>query len=206
MQTYDKYQMAFVLTRVLNTGIIMSIEKNEQELQALERHVSQLTGRDHVALFNSFSGALHGALWGSGIVEGDRARALAPTETERRFMAWLGIVCDEAASESDYAVVSVTWNDLPTSESTKEAFVGVPVLVLDLTPLGFGPCAAIATNNEKIWKRAERLKIFGAFDLRTMWTQEEVDPEFEPVAQFNYRLSPLVAACARMALLSESTI
>lgn len=33
-----------------------------------------------------------------------------------------------------------------------------------------------------------------------MWTQEESETDLIPGVQFNYRLSPLVAACARMAL------
>jgi hypothetical protein len=184
----------------------MSIEKNEHELQALERHLRQLTRRAHVALFNSVTGALHGGLWGRGIVEGERARAFAPSEAERRFMKWLGITCEEVESEPDYAVVSVGWDDLSEFCRGDSTSAGPPALVVDLTPLGFGPCAALATDNEAVWKRAERLKIFGAFDLRTMWTQEEAEPGLEPAAQFNYRLSPLVAACASMALLSGSTL
>lgn len=79
-----------------------------------------------------------------------------------------------------------------------------PALVVDLTGLGFGPAAAVLTDDPAVWARAERLKIFGAYDLRTMWTQEEDSADLVPGVQFNYRLSPLVAACARMAL-SQAT-
>jgi hypothetical protein len=37
-----------------------------------------------------------------------------------------------------------------------------------------------------------------------MWTQEESEPNVRPMAQFNYRLSPLVAACVKMSLLGSN--
>ncbi|MNJ71004.1 hypothetical protein D3C77_675020 [compost metagenome] len=91
------------------------------------------------------------------------------------------------------------------NELVQEAGGHSPVSVLDFTGLGFGPAAAIASDDEQIWKKAERLKIFGAFDLQTMWTQEESEPDLQPAVQFNYRLSPLVAACVKIALLRRNS-
>jgi len=88
--------------------------------------------------------------------------------------------------------------------SSKTADVEGRTLVLDFTGLGFGPCAALAVSDVSVWKKAERLKIFGAFDLKTMWTQEESDSEIEPAIQFNYRLSPLVGACVKLTLLRRN--
>ena len=77
-------------------------------------------------------------------------------------------------------------------------------LVVDFSGLGFGPAAAMLTDDAMAWERAERLKIFGSYDLRTMWTQTAPDSGPVPGVQFNYRLSPLVAACVRLALTRAS--
>lgn len=37
----DYYNLSFILSRVLNTGTIMSIEKNEKELPGLENKVKK---------------------------------------------------------------------------------------------------------------------------------------------------------------------
>lgn len=42
----DYYNLSFILSRVLNTGTIMSIEKNEKELPGLENKVKKLTKRN----------------------------------------------------------------------------------------------------------------------------------------------------------------
>jgi len=48
------FSLSFVLSRVLNSGVIMSIEKNENELKGLEKSISKLTKAKYVALFNLY--------------------------------------------------------------------------------------------------------------------------------------------------------
>ncbi|MFC4777983.1 degT/DnrJ/EryC1/StrS aminotransferase [Paenibacillus sp. GCM10023252] len=203
----DYFSLSFVLSRVLNSGVIMSIEKNDHELKGLEKSIAKLTKTKYVSLFNSYTGAIHGALWGQDIGYGSSARLNHPSEQERKFVQWLGVhIVTEPDVESAYQSIAINWDNLGQLEQIVATVSGkAPVLVLDLTGLGFGPVAAIAANEERIWKKAERLKIFGAFDLQTMWTQEESEPELQPAVQFNYRLSPLVAACAKIALLRRNS-
>jgi dTDP-4-amino-4,6-dideoxygalactose transaminase len=154
-------------------------------------------------LVNSRSAALHAALAGQRIGHGDRISLPSPAPRDLAFLTWLGVtvtVTDEAGSGPPFAHIALdpaNAHDLP---ALARAAATAPALVVDLTGLGFGPAAAVLTDDPAVWARAERLKIFGAYDLRTMWTQEEADPELVPGVQFNYRLSPLVAACVRMAL------
>ncbi|MBW7475342.1 degT/DnrJ/EryC1/StrS aminotransferase [Paenibacillus oenotherae] len=197
------FSLSFVLSRVLNSGVIMSIEKNDHELKGLEKSIAKLTKTKYVSLFNSYTGAIHGALWGQDIRYGDSTRLDQPSDQERKFLHWLGIaLASDSHLKQAYTSIEVNADNL---ERLNQLVLGAsgraPVLILDFTGLGFGPVAAIASNDEKIWKKAERLKIFGAFDLQTMWTQEESEPELQPAAQFNYRLSPLVAACVKISLL-----
>ncbi|MEU1621691.1 degT/DnrJ/EryC1/StrS aminotransferase [Streptomyces sp. NPDC005722] len=197
----EAFDTATVLTRVLTSGVVMSIEKSDRELPGLERLLTKRTGRARAALFNSRSGALHGALAGQGIGHGDRVAARPGAgDRERAFLDWLGVAADAAApGPAPYDLVALDPGN--AHDLTRLAAAGTaPVLVADLTGLGFGPAAAVLTDDPAVWARAERLKIFGAYDLRTMWTQEEADPRLVPGVQFNYRLSPLVAACVRMAL------
>ncbi|WP_051287420.1 hypothetical protein [Paenibacillus taiwanensis] len=207
IQKEQYFPLSFVLSRVLNSGVIMSIEKNDHELKGLEKSIAKLTGATYVSLFNSYTGALHGALWGQDIVYQSTVRLELASEQEQKFLRWLGIThVSDLQTELAYTSLAVTWDNLHElnlllAAKSKRA----PVLVLDFTPLGFGPAAAIAVHDENIWKKAERLKIFGAFDLQTMWTQEESEPELQPAAQFNYRLSPLVAACVKIALLRRNS-
>lgn len=198
----EQYDTSLVLSRVLTSGIVMSIEKNDKELPALERLLTKLSGRRRAVLVNSRSAAVHAALVGQGIGHGDRAVLPAGLgDRTRRFVDWLGVAEDAAQPGSPPAFDLVTLT--PENAGTfaqRAADSTAPALAVDLTGLGFGPAAAVLTDDERIWTRAERLKIFGAFDLRTMWTQQEAEPGTAPGVQFNYRLSPLVAACARMAL------
>jgi hypothetical protein len=187
----NDFANSLVLARVMTSGIIMSIEKNESEVAGLARWIQGETGLSHVGLFNSVTGAIHGALWGRGIGHGDSAARRSPGERERKFLAWLGIALEDGEDES-YALVGPA--------CLHECRGGPPVVVADFSELGFGPCAALATDDELVWRRAERLKIFGAFDLRTMWTQVESAADVPVGVQFNYRLSPLVAGCVRLAL------
>ncbi|ANE46379.1 degT/DnrJ/EryC1/StrS aminotransferase family protein [Paenibacillus swuensis] len=197
------FSTSFVLSRVLNSGVIMSIEKNDHELKGLEKVIAKLTNTKYVSLFNSFTGAVHGALWGQDFDYGSTARLDQASEQERKFTKWLGVnLVSDPLAEQAYTLISVDGNNLHLLDQTVRASADLsPVFVLDFTGLGFGPVAAIAANDEQIWKKAERLKIFGAYDLQTMWTQEESAPELQPAIQFNYRLSPLVAACVKISLL-----
>lgn len=202
----NQFQTALVLSRVLNTGVIMSIEKSERELNALERTLKDLSGKNFISLFNSFTGAVHAALWGRGIVESDEATLEQASEQEQKFINWLRIKLIINTSGAAYHVLKINMQNIGDSKAlfTKASQTN-SVVVVDFTDLGFGPCAALLCTDEDIWKRAERLKIFGAYDLRTMWTQEESEMEIRPMAQFNYRLSPLVATCVKLTLAGSLT-
>lgn len=193
-----EFETSLVLARVMTSGVVMSIERNERELQSLQRLLHRLTGRRHASLTNSRTAAIHAALAGRGIGYGDEISAPALDERARAFVEWLGVglrAPRDAHDAPPFAYVDVQPGMAP------DALGGRPdeVLVLDLTGVGFGPAAAMLTDDAEVWARAERLKIFGAFDLRTMWTQAR-DDSVQPAVQFNYRLSPLVAACIRMRL------
>lgn len=194
----ELFDTATVLTRVLTTGVVMSIEKSDRELPGLERLLTKKTGRARAVLVNSRTAAIHAALAGQGIGHGDTVTVPEPDTATGRFLNWLGVSVEEQGPAA-YAYVALdSANADQLGELTRAATA--PALVVDLTGLGFGPAAAVLTDDDGIWARAERLKIFGAYDLRTMWTQEEADAALVPGVQFNYRLSPLVAACVRMAL------
>jgi dTDP-4-amino-4,6-dideoxygalactose transaminase len=187
-----EFDTALVLSRVLTSGIVMSIERNDRELPALERLLAKRYGGAKVSLVNSRTAAVHAAVAGLGYGHGDQVVLPDPPDWQRAFLGWLGI---EPVQGLGGAPV------FEYREATQEpAGFTAPALVLDLTPLGFGPAGALVTDDEAVWARAERLKIFGAYDLRTMWTQDEASPDLVPGVQFNYRLSPLVAACVRTTL------
>ncbi|MFD3544442.1 degT/DnrJ/EryC1/StrS aminotransferase [Streptomyces sp. NPDC058655] len=194
----ELFDTATVLTRVLTSGVVMSIEKSDRELPGLERLLTKQTGRAKAVLLNSRTGAVHAALAGQGIGHGDTISLPGADAETTAFLNWLGIT----ATGGGPAAYDHLALDAGNADRLAELAAGstAPALVVDLTGLGFGPAAAVLTDDPGIWNRAERLKIFGAYDLRTMWTQEEADPGLVPGVQFNYRLSPLVAACARMAL------
>lgn len=199
----DKFSTALVLTRVLNTGVIMSIEKNEKELTGLSDAISKMSGRQYVSLTNSFTAGVHTALFGQDIVYGDSAHLAQATQQEQKFIKWLGVHLNQTKIHANsYDVIRVTSENLSQlGELVKQS--ASPTLVLDFTPLKFGPCAAILTSSKSIWERGERLKIFGFADLRTMWTEKEEASHSPPAVQFNYRLSPLVASCIRISLMRE---
>lgn len=206
IQKENYFSLSFVLSRVLNSGVIMSIEKNDLELKGLEKGIAKLTNKKYVSLFNSYTGAIHGALWGQDLGYYTSTSLEHPSEQEKKFIHWLGItLISDPHIKQAYVTVEVNWDNLQQLDQIIfKASDRAPVLVLDFTGLGFGPVAAIAANDENIWKKAERLKIFGAFDLQTMWTQEESEPDLQPALQFNYRLSPLVAACVKLTLLRRN--
>ncbi|MFF8900927.1 DegT/DnrJ/EryC1/StrS family aminotransferase [Streptomyces lydicus] len=194
----ELFDTATVLARVLTTGVVMSIEKSDRELPGLERLLTKQTGRARAVLVNSRTAAIHAALAGQGIGHGDTVAVPEPDAATGRFLNWLGVSVEDQGTAAYDHVALGSANADQLGELTRDATA--PALVVDLTGLGFGPAAAVLTDDDKVWARAERLKIFGAYDLRTMWTQEEASTSLVPGVQFNYRLSPLVAACARMAL------
>ncbi|MBU9723427.1 MULTISPECIES: degT/DnrJ/EryC1/StrS aminotransferase [Bacillaceae] len=200
MDKKKQFQISFVLSRVLNSGIIMSIEKNEKEINGLEKLVAQITKLSYVSVFNSYTGALHGALNGKDIVHGDFVTLSNTSENEQKFLNWLGVFNLNNNETDAFDRISVSWDNISDFE---KVLLNHSTVVVDLTDLGFGPCAVVATDEKSVWEKSERLKIFGAFDLRTMWTQEESHPDIQPGIQFNYRVSPLVAACAKVSLIKR---
>lgn len=194
----EPYDTAMVLTRVLTSGVVMSIEKSDRELPGLERTLKKLTKRRHAVLLNSRTAAVHAALVGQGIGHGDEITQPGLDEKTTAFLAWLGVTVRDAGPAT-FDPIGLDADNLHLLAEFAAAS-SAPALVVDLTALGFGPAAAVLTDDERACAKAERLKIFGAYDLRTMWTQEEADASLTPGVQFNYRLSPLVAACLRMAL------
>lgn len=200
------FSISFVLSRVLNSGVIMSIEKNENELKGLENSVKKILNKKYAVLFNSYTGAINGALWGQDIIYGEKSYLSKPSLQEERFINWLGIdLITENNKKNSFERVYIDWDNLKDLD-TLVSSLDSDVIIIDFTGLGFGPCAALATNDELAWKKSERLKIFGAFDLKTMWTQEETELEVQPGVQFNYRLSPLVAGCVKLAILRRNQV
>lgn len=204
IQKKDYFSISYTITRVLNTGIVMSIEKNEKELRGLKRQLEKLSNRKYCILFNSNNASLHGALWGLGYVYGDKINLLNLSRDEYRFIKWLGLDNDVRNSPVSLKRVRINWNNINDIESLLEDKKSNKVIQIDFSDLSFGPCAAILTNDEIIFKKAERLIIFGAFDLKTMWTQQESENDIEPALQLNYRLSPLVGACVKLAILRRN--
>ncbi|MFI2431548.1 degT/DnrJ/EryC1/StrS aminotransferase [Streptomyces sp. NPDC018693] len=198
----ELFDTATVLTRVMTSGVVMSIEKNDRELPGLERLLTKRTGRAEAVLVNSRSAAVHSALAGQGIGHGDTVHRPGLDAKDTAFLAWLGVRVSDDAPEGTVPAFDDIALDAENAHRLTElaAASTAPALVVDLTPLGFGPAAAVLSDDPAIRSRAERLKIFGAHDLRTMWTQQEDAADLVPGVQFNYRLSPLVAACVRMAL------
>ncbi|MGW4651713.1 DegT/DnrJ/EryC1/StrS family aminotransferase [Kitasatospora sp. NPDC004289] len=203
----ELFDTAVVLTRVLTSGTVMSIEKSDRELPGLERQLTKITGRRKAVLVNTRTAAVHAALTGQEIGYGDTAVLPGLDGPTAAFVSWLGVTVREAGETPSFVQISLDGHNAHRLGELARtgAAAGAPALVVDLTGLGFGPAAAVLTDDPRVWARAERLKIFGAFDLRTMWTQEEESTELVPGVQFNYRLSPLVAACARLALLQAAT-
>ena len=197
----DYFSVSYAITRVLNTGVIMSIEKNEKELKGLKRQLQKLSKKKYCILFNSKNASLHGALWGLGYRYGDKVNLDGLKKKENKFIKWLGLTNDHTTNRTDLGSVQINWDNIINIQTLLEDQSFNEVIQVDFSDLSFGPCAAILTNDEKVFKKAERLIIFGAFDLKTMWTQRESETEIEPALQLNYRLSPLVGACVKLSIL-----
>ncbi|WP_312691444.1 hypothetical protein [Kosakonia sp.] len=176
----------------------MSIEKNESELKGLENILKKSSGKKYAVTYNSLSGGVIGALWGQDIVYGGKTNQRTLDEQQGKLLKWLGIGHDNSVARP-YLLHDASWDNL--HDIGKSCSNDEPVNIIDFAALGFGPCAVLLTDSESIYKKAERLKIFGAFDLRTMWTQQETEKEIQPGLQFNFRLSPLVGACVKMSLI-----
>lgn len=202
----EQLDTSMVLARVLTSGVVMSIEKSDRELPGLERLLTKQTRRGNAVLVNSRTAAVHAALVGLGIGHGDEITQPGLDAPTLAFVTWLGVRVRPTGPATFDQTGPATFDQISLSPRNAHqlaqlaAAASAPMLVVDLTDLGFGPAAAVLTDDAKAWARGERLKIFGAYDLRTMWTQQESDPHLVPGVQFNYRLSPLVAACVRMAL------
>lgn len=194
----EQLDTSMVLARVLTSGVVMSIEKSDRELPGLERLLTKQTRRGKAVLVNSRTAAVHAALVGLGIGHGDEITQPGLDAPTLAFVTWLGVHVRPTGPTTFDQISLSPHNAHQLAELAAAA--SAPMLVVDLTGFGFGPAAAVLTDDAKAWARGERLKIFGAYDLRTMWTQQESDPQLVPGVQFNYRLSPLVAACVRMAL------
>ena len=117
----EQYDTALVLSRVLTSGIVMSIEKNDKELPALERLLTKRRGRSKAVLVNSRTAAVHAALTGQGIGHGDQAVLPAGLDDRTRsFIDWLGV--EEAApTGSDatpaFELLTLTPENAATSHS-----------------------------------------------------------------------------------------
>lgn len=203
LSNQNLFPISFVLSRVMTTGVIMSIEKNETELKGLEKILSQIFQKQFASLFNCYTGAIHAALCGQDIVYGCSTNINKLSEKKKRFIKWLGIDNDINVNEP-FRELEITWDNLPKIDELILLNDNEKVFILDFTSLGFGPAAALLTNDEYVYKKAERLKIFGAFDMRTMWTQVESEKNVKTGVQFNYRLSPLVGACIKLAILRRN--
>lgn len=87
----ELFDTATVLTRVLTSGVVMSIEKSDRELPGLERLLTKKTRRSKAVLLNSRTGAIHAALAGQGIGHGDSVALAEPDAETAAFLAWLGV-------------------------------------------------------------------------------------------------------------------
>lgn len=176
----------------------MSIERNQRELSSLERILKTKLGFEYVSLFNAFQGSIHAALLAQGyfynspITIGEKWKD-TPIQLFLEYLGLkvtvdLGVPADQVGP---YRCIDMkSWNegDLPEKDSAT---------IVDLTQFGYGPAAAFLTQKPSEWEIAERLKIFGQHDLKTMWEQQEVKPPGPASVQFNYRLSPIVASLIR---------
>lgn len=208
MQTHikekDYFPLSYTITRVLNSGVVMSIEKNEKELKGLKRKLCQLSGKKHAILFNADTGALHGALWGLGYEYDDKVNVKNLNNREKKLLYWLGLDLDSSTKAANIAKLNIDWTNINKIDGSLKQLSEVDVICVNFTDLSFGPCTALLTNDDLVAKRAERLIIFGAFDLRTMWTQSETELDVQPGLQMNYRLSPLVGACIKLSILRRN--
>lgn len=193
----DKLQEAMIVARILNTGTIMSIEKNERELKGLEKSLTHRFKYQYCSLFNAYHGAIQGSLAARDLKFGDtlRINQFFFNKELTAFLAhYLGLILEKTILPEGQL-----YEGLNVINLSQDGATGClednrqEMLVVDFSAMNYGSAAALLTNDQQQYYRAERLKIFGEPDLRTMWNDKEFLPEIPGTIQFNYRLSPLVA-------------
>ena len=196
MNTYTETK---IINRILNTGTIMSIEKNEQELKGLTRELKSYFQYDYCALFNCFTGALQAGLLANGYSYGKKIKINQFYKNNQiiNFIRYIGLEIEFA----DFPEECLLTKEIEMIDETN--FIknrNIHSAIIDFTKYGYGPAAAFLTNDLEQFNIADRLKIFGEQDLKTMWEDKESNPLCLSTIQFNYRLSPLVAGLLRYAL------
>jgi len=194
----DALQELKIITRVLNSGTIMSIERNEIELHGLEKDLKQIYQFKFCSLFNCITGAIQAALMACGNGHGDTILLNSNLQNTSfvKFIQFLGIniryqeLADNWLTQ-DIGMLTLPEYSLWSQERSPE------MLIVDFTKLNYGMAAAVLLNSQWQYNIIDRLKIFGEQDLKTMHEGKESNSECEPTIQFNYRLSPLVAALIR---------
>ncbi|MFD6206475.1 hypothetical protein ACFWGK_34095, partial [Streptomyces rubiginosohelvolus] len=126
-----------------------------------------------------YTGALHASVISYSSGFGDVFKIPNPTKKEIQFLKWLGVRYSDVSENLER--IHFTFDNLNEINSNK--IKKFETVILDFTELGFGPAAILITNNELVYEKAEKIKIFGSYDLRTMWTQERDDSHIEPVIQ-----------------------
>lgn len=194
-----------IMSRVINTGTIMSIEKNEKEILGLERNLTRYYDFAYCSLCNSFHAALHSALFAEGYRYGDKVTVKSDLVTQqlKQFFNYLGLRVFSAIYLEEGKITPEIHMLSPGSRPER---VPLSTAVIDFTQLGYGHAAAMLTDTAIKYAKADRLKIFGRQDLRTMWEGKESSPDALPTIQFNYRLSPLVAALIRNSLIERGQL
>jgi dTDP-4-amino-4,6-dideoxygalactose transaminase len=192
-----------VVSRILNSGVIMSIERNETELKGLERELKIFYQRNFCSLFNCTTGAIQAALMACGYGYGDSV-LLNPEIAEKsikKFINFLGISAESRVLGSDLLTPEISIFNIGKNNCSKQKDqVLSEIIIIDFAGFGYGTAAAVLLNDPKQYSVVDRLKIFGEQDLQTMRENKEANHNCEPSIQFNYRLSPLVAALIRAKL------
>lgn len=198
----DAFKEIVIMTRVVNAGIIMSIEKNEKELKGLMREIVTRYGFPYCSLCNTFYAAFHSAIHAHGYRRNDllAIKSSFLTDEITRFIQYLGLKIEPSVRIEDGLIVPDI--GLLNIESATN-MTNISTAIIDFTHLGYGPAAAMLTKDKQKYLSAERLKIFGLPDLQTMWEDKETNPDIISTIQFNYRLSPLVAALVRNEILER---
>ncbi|WP_345290564.1 hypothetical protein, partial [Kitasatospora albolonga] len=169
----ELFDTAVVLTRVLTSGTVMSIEKSDRELPGLERQLTKITGRRKAVLVNTRTAAVHAALTGQEIGYGDTAVLPGLDGPTAAFVSWLGVTVREAGETPSFVQISLDGHNAHRLGELARtgAAAGAPALVVDLTGLGFGPAAAVLTDDPRIWAPGR-----AAQDLRCLRPAHHVDP------------------------------
>lgn len=73
-----------------------------------------------------------------------------------RCASWLGLEIHGEEPTKPYDLLEITPQNVTVLKDAPQA----KTVVVDFTPKGFGPAAALIADAELAWKRGERLKIF----------------------------------------------